>query len=213
MKQTAAAARSFQAQRVAVFAACCVCLALLPLACTTVDGTQLHATVSAVCVAEEGALDADATLEEAAGSYRLTLVAPAADGGQVSVSGSLHLQPNEPSLREFAEGVSTPLYGWVDIELQAVGAVEVGDAGSRDPLHPGVLVLEQRPDPALAPRITLRLGSLANLRTERGAFDGGYLALHVEQLARDSFRGGWVSGVHAARVVGHFCADRVVQRT
>lgn len=193
--------------------ASCVCLALLPLACTTVKGPPLEATASTLCVAEKGELGAGATLEEAAGSYRLTLVAAAADAGQVSVSGWLHLEPNQPALREFAEGVSTPLYGWTDIELRPVGAVEVGDAGSRDPLRPGVLVLERRPDPALAPRITLRLGSLANLRTERGAFDGGYLALHVEQLEQDSFRGGWVSGVHATRVVGHFCADRVVQRT
>ena len=156
---------------------------------------------------------AGATLEGAAGSYLLTLVAPAADGGQVSVSGSLHLEPNEPALRVFAEGVSAPLYGWVEIELQAVGAVEVGAAGSRDPLRPGVLVLEQRPDAAVAPRITLRLGSLANLRTERGAFDGGYLALHVAHVEDERFSGHWVSGVHATRVAGHFCAARVAQHT
>ena len=190
-----------------------VAVALLPLACTTVDGTQLHATASLVCIDEEGTLDADATLEQAAGSYRLTLVAPAADGAQVSVSGTLHLEPNPAALREFAEDVSTPLYGWVDLELQAVAAVEVGDAGSRDPLRPGVLVLEQRPDAASAPRITLRLGSLANLRTVRGAFDGGYLALHVEHLEPDRFHGRWVSGVHATRVAGHFCGARVAQRT
>ena len=205
-----------------VFAGRCVCLALrtggvavalLPLACTTVDDTQIHATAGAVCVTENGELDAGATLEEAAGSYRLTLVAPAAEGEQVSVSGSLHLEPNPAALREFAAGVSTPLYGWVDIELQAVGAVEVGDAGSRDPLRTGVLVLEQRPDAAAAPRITLRLGSLANLRTERGAYDGGYLALHVDRLEPGSFHGRWVSGVDATRVAGHFCAARVAQRT
>ena len=222
MKLTAADARDSRHNGFTVFAARCVCLALrtggvavalLPLACATVDDTQLLTTASAVCVAQQGDLDVGATLEEAAGSYRLTLVAAAADAGQVSVSGWLHLEPNQPALREFAEGVSTPLYGWVDIELQAVGAVEVGDAGSRDPLRPGVLVLEQRPDAAWAPRITLRLGSLANLRAERGAFDGGYLALHVEHLERDRFRGGWVSGVHATRVAGHFCAARVAPRT
>ena len=181
-------------------------MALLPLACATVNETPLEAAASAQCVAQKGELGAGATLEEAAGSYLLTLVAPAADGGQVSVSGTLHLEPNEPALREFAGGVSTPLFGWVEIELQAVGAVEVGAVGSRD-------VLERRPDAAVAPQITLRLGSLANLRTERGAFDGGYLALHVEHLERDSFRGGWVSGVHATRVAGHFCAARVARRT
>ena len=196
-----------------MFAARCVCLALLPLACATVNDPPLEAPANAPCVAERGELGAGATLDEAAGSYLLTLVAHAADGGQVSVSGTLHLEPNQPPLREFAEGVSTPLYGWVEIDLQAVGAAEVGAAGSRDPLRPGVLVLEQRPDPALAPQITLRLGSLANLRTERGAFDGGYLALHVERKEPGSFHGRWVSGVHASRVTGHFCAARVARST
>ena len=195
-----------------MFAARCVCLALLPLACTTINEAQPKATVGPLCVAERGELGAGATLERAAGRYLLTLVAPAADGGQVSVSGSLHLKPNEPALREFAEGVSTPLYGWVEIELPAVGAVEVGDAGSRDPLRPGVLVLEQRPD-AAAPQITLRLGSLVNLRSERNAFDGGYLALHVAHVEDGRFSGGWVSGVHATRVAGHFCAARVAPHT
>ena len=181
-------------------------LALLLAACATSADPQRDSAASAACVAEKAELGAGATLEAAAGSYLLTLVAPAADGGQVSVSGALHLEPNEPALRVFAEGVSTPLYGWAEIELQAVGALEIGDAGSRDPLRPGVLVLEQRLHAAAAPSITLRLGSIANLRTENGAFDGGYLALHVGHLESGSFRGRWVSGVHATRVGGHFCA-------
>ena len=188
-------------------------LALLLAACATSADPQLDSAASAACVAEQGELGAGATLEAAAGNYLLTLVARAAADGQVSVSGTLHLEPNEPALRLFAEGVSTPLYGWVDIELQAVGALEIGDAGSRDPLRPGVLVLEQRPASTAVPEITLRLGSFANLRTESGAFDGGYLALHVEHLEPGRFRGRWVSGVHATRVEGHFCAARVAQRT
>ena len=187
-------------------------LVLLLAACVTSADSPHDSGAQAACVARKGPLRADTTLEGAAGSYLLTLVARAADGGQVSVSGSLHLEPNEPALREFAEGVSTPLYGWVEIELPAVGAVEVGDAGSRDPLRPGVLVLEQRPD-AAAPQITLRLGSLANLRSERNAFDGGYLALHVAHVEDGRFSGGWVSGVHATRVAGHFCAARVAPHT
>jgi hypothetical protein len=188
-------------------------LALLLAACaTSADPPRAPAGIAA-CVAETGTLSADATLERAAGSYLLTLVAPAADGAPITVSGSLQLVPNEAALRLFAEGVTTPLYGWVEIELQAVGALEIGDAGSRDPLRPGVLVLEQRPAAAAVPEITLRLGSLANLRTGRGAFDGGYLALHVEHLEPGSFRGRWVSGVHATRVNGHFCATQVALRT
>ena len=181
-------------------------LALLLTACATAADPPRDPAADPACVAGKGALSAGATLEAAAGSYLLTLVAPAANGGPITVSGSLQLVPNEAPLRLFAEGVTTPLFGWVEIELQAVGALEIGDAGSRDPLRPGVLVLEQRLDGAAVPEITLRLGSLANLRTERGAFDGGYFALHVEHLEQGRFRGRWVSGVHATRVKGHFCA-------
>ena len=188
-------------------------LALLLAACATSADPPRGPAASPACVAETGTLSADATLERAAGSYLLTLVAPATDGGPIAVSGSLQLVPNEAALRVFAEGVTTPLFGWVEIELQAVGALEIGDAGSRDPLRPGVLVLEQRPAAAAVPEITLRLGSLANQRTGRGAFDGGYLALHVAHVEPGSFNGRWVSGVHAARVKGHFCAARVSQRT
>ena len=184
-------------------------LALLLAACaTSADPPRAPAGIAA-CVAETGTLSVDATLEEAAGSYLLTLVAPAANGGPITVSGSLQLVPNEAPLRLFAEGVTTPLFGWVEIELQAVGALEIGDAGSRDPLRPGVLVLEQRLASAAVPEITLRLGSLANQRTGRGAFDGGYLALHVGHVEAGSFSGRWVSGVHATRIKGHFCATLV----
>ena len=119
-------------------------LALLLAACTTIaEGPRDPAPVAA-CVAQEGALTAAATLESAAGSYRLTLVVPTADDTRRTVTGTLRLEQNEPALRTFGEGVSTPLYGWADIALRAVGALEIGDVGSRDPLSPGVLVLVQR---------------------------------------------------------------------
>ena len=187
-------------------------LALLLAACTTTaEGPRDPAPVAA-CVAQEGALTAAATLESAAGSYRLTLVVPTADDTRRTVTGTLRLEQNEPALRTFGEGVSTPLYGWADIALRAVGALEIGEVGSRDPLSPGVLVLEQRLATGQAPSITLRLGSLANRRTAPGAFDGGYLALHVQHVQPGSFRGRWVSGVHATRVRGHFCATLVSRR-
>ena len=165
------------------------------------------------CVAVDRELAATATLVRGAGRYHLVLVAAGA-GTQRSVAGALELTENEPPLRRLAptgvradDAVLAPLYGWAAIDLAAVDAVEMGDIGSRDPLRPGVLVLEQRPAGAAPVAITLRFGSIANRRDGKAAVDGGYFALHVAHVdPHGSFAGSWVSGVHARRVSGHFCA-------
>jgi hypothetical protein len=192
-----------------------VCVMLMPLAaCAT--GIQEEPSVPAPpeCVAQEGNLDAGASLREAAGSYRLTLAAQTRDGSRHATTGTLYLEMNPPALRRLSaaggaadDSVSVPLYGWAAIDLRPVGALEIGDLGSPDPLSPGVLVLEQRPAFAAPVAITLRLGSIANRRTGATAFDGGYTALHVTRLEESGgFSGTWISGVHAKRVEGHFCA-------
>ena len=188
-----------------------VCVMLVPLAaCAT--GTQEEPSAPAPpaeCVPRMGRIDADATLREAAGIYRLTLVAGRHDEA-LATTGTLRLEANPPALRRLSaedDTVSVPLYGWASIDLRPVGAVEIGDLGSRDPLSPGVLVLEQRPAFAAPVAITLRLGSIANRRTGQTAVDGGYTALHVHRLEESGgFSGLWVSGVHAKRFEGHFCA-------
>jgi hypothetical protein len=174
-------------------------------------------TPIAACIARDGELPGDATLVRGAGRYHLTLVA-AEDSG-VSVTGTVELVANEGPLRRLraAESIAAedntvllPLYGWAAIDLTVVDAVEVGSIGSRDPLRPGVLVLEQRPAATAAVAITLRFGSIANRRDAAGAVDGGYMALHVAEVSPwGSFAGTWSSGVHARRVSGHFCATRL----
>ena len=174
-------------------------------------------TPIAACTARVGDLRADATLVRGAGRYHLTMVA-AGNGGERSVTGALELVNNEPPLRRLLseEGqdpdgiVLLPLYGWAAIDLTAIDALEIGDTGSRDPLQPGVLVVEQRPAPTADVAITLRFGSLANRRDAAGAADGAYMALHVAHVAQSgSFAGTWASGVYARRVSGHFCATRL----
>ena len=188
---------------------------LVPLAaCAT--GAPEDPPVPAVpadCVRQDGSLDAGATLREAAGSYRLTLVTASDDGTRRATTGTLHLQPNPPDLRGLsadgaaADDVRVPLHGWVAIDLRPVGALSIGDLRSRDPLSPGVLVIEQRPAFAAPVAITLRLGSIANRRAGQTAVDGGYTALHVTRMEESGgFSGTWISGVHARRVEGHFCA-------
>ena len=189
---------------------------LLPLAaCAT--GMREEPSVPATpadCVRHDGSLDPGATLREAAGSYRLTLVTADDDGTQRATTGALHLEPNPPDLRRLPaaggaadDTVSVPLHGWAAVDLQSVGALSIGDLSSRDPLRPGVLVLEQRPAFAAPVAITLRLGSIANRRTGQTAADGGYTALHVTRVEQSGgFSGTWISGVRASRVEGHFCA-------
>ena len=179
-------------------------------------------TAISACVAREGELPAEATLVRGAGRYHLTLVT-VRDGAERSAMGTLELADNEPSLRRLpATGdasadtadstVLLPLYGWAAIDLAAVDALEIGDISSRDPLQPGVLVLEQRPAGNAPVAITLRFGSLANRRHGPQAVDGGYMALHVAHVAAwGSFAGTWSSGVHARRASGHFCATRLPQ--
>ena len=169
----------------------------------------------AACTPTEGALATGATLESAAGTYRLTLVAPAVDEAAARVvTGVLQLVPNEPALRALTDAggaaradVTVPLHGWLETDLAAVGAWEVGDVGSQDPQRPGVLVLEQRPQASGPPAIALRLGSKANRRGAAPAFDGAFTALHVQHVDdAGGFAGTWVSGLNTSRVRGHFCA-------
>ena len=129
--------------------ALCALLAPVVASCAG-GGEELAPTPIAACVARDGELRADATLVRGAGRYHLTLVT-AGDGAGRTVTGTLELNDNEPSLRRLPtaggvrdETVLLPLHGWAAIDLAAVDALEIGDIGSRDPLQPGVLVLEQR---------------------------------------------------------------------
>ena len=107
--------------------------ALALAACATAQGGG-DRPASVECVAPDGALAAGATLESAAGTYRLTLVAPAGEGAARTGAGVLGLQPNEPALRQLTDaggaartGVSVPLYGcWATPRLPAAGRVRRG---------------------------------------------------------------------------------------
>ena len=194
-----------------------LCALLAPVVASCAGGGEERApTPIAACVAREGELPAAATLARGAGRYHLTLVA-AGDGAGRTVTGTLELNDNEPSLRRLPTGGEAPdesvllsLHGWAAIDLAAVDALAIGDIGSRDPLQPGVLVLEQWTAGQAPVAITLRFGSIANRRAGNAAVDGGYMALHLTHIMpRGGFTGTWASGVHARRVTGHFCATRL----
>ncbi|MYB61857.1 MAG: hypothetical protein F4X69_10820 [Gemmatimonadetes bacterium] len=107
-----------------------------------------------------------------------------------------------------ASDLSTPLYGFTDVDPESVGAHRVGDPGSRDPSAPGVLVLERVEYGRSI--ITLRLGSHAN-RKDLVRYDGEYTVLSVSSIDEDGFTGTWRSGggLGWSTTTGYFCARKL----
>ena len=162
------------------------------------------------CVPSEGALATDASLEGHVGEYRLTMVEEGDGTPRRTVEGSLVLLTQVESLRRFEgsaggsiPGVTSPLFGSTDVNVEAVGAVRVGNLSSQDPASPGVLVIES--ETGTSPSILLRLGSDAN-RRDLVRFDGGYTVLSVVEITAESFRGTWASGARGPNSEGFFCA-------
>lgn len=161
-------------------------------------------------------LPASASVEGLEGSYRLKLVAASGAKKGAAAEGTLNLEPHDRTLRYRTRLDGTPdsttllpLFGSIEIDLDAVDAVAVGTTTSRDPQQPGVLVIERHAQPgkpALAD-ITIRLGSDAN-RRGRTRFDGAYTALRVREVGPGRLAGSWSSGVTAERAAGYFCAAR-----
>ena len=180
------------------------------------DATPTASSGEYACepTATAGRLEADATLSDRAGRYHLILVADssgaAADTDRTSrrsVSGLLTLR-RQTREQDARNGVSTPLYGFTDVDPESVGAHRVGDPGSRDPSAPGVLVLERVEYGQ--PIITMRLGSLAN-RPDLVRYDGAYTVLSVSKIDEEGLAGSWRSGGDMGFTVttGYFCAWKV----
>jgi hypothetical protein len=121
-----------------------------------------------------------------------------------SAEGTLHLEERPEGMRTL-ETAATPLSGWTNVDVEAVGGYRMGDLRSEDLAAPGVLVIEA--DGSEGPSIFLRLGSDAN-RRDRVAFDAAYSVLSVTHVANGGFAGTWASGARSERVEGYFCAQK-----
>ncbi len=170
---------------------------LVVTGCAGGSGMQEDLPAAGACAAVEGPLTDGATLAGRGGVYELELVS---SDGTRRASGTLSLADRSAP---FARGVSTPLDGVAEIDLQGVGAQAVTDLDSRDPSAPGVLVLERGDDGDRA--ITVRFGSVANRTTDQ-AIDGAYTVLDVTRIGDAGFFGAWRSGVRMERADGYFCA-------
>jgi hypothetical protein len=177
----------------------------------TATGTDVgEVTLAAACVPPAGPVANDASLEGRAGEYRLTMVEQVDGSPARTTSGSLTLLAQVESLRQFAggaggsiPGVTSPLFGSTDVNVEGVGAVRVGSLSSEDLESPGVLVIES--ETGAGPSILLRLGSDAN-RRDLVRFDGGYAVLTVVEITEESFSGTWLSGARGPDSEGFFCA-------
>ena len=175
---------------------------------TGTDGVEV--ALAAACVPPAGPVANDASLEGRAGEYRLTMVEQVDRSPSRTTTGSLTLLAQVESLRQFAgsaggsiPGVTSPLFGSTDVNVEGVGAVRVGSLLSEDPESPGVLVIES--ETGAGPSILMRLGSDANSR-DLVRFDGGYAVLTVVEITEESFSGTWSSGARGPDSEGFFCA-------
>ncbi len=171
---------------------------------TVEDSLRNTQTRKDSCIPVSGRLNADATLTGRIGHYQLTLVEPANGKGRF-VRGTLILR-TQPEGFETWGVASTPLYGFTDVDIKAVGAYRAGSLDSEDPQAPGVLVLEGIFSGERS--ILLRFGSVANQRDLK-RYDGAYAVLDVLEISADSFAGNWRSGKFGSRSEGYFCAKTV----
>lgn len=190
-------------------------LAAAALVLATGCGGGSPAPAAADCPPPQGELPVALRAEALAGEYRLTLVAATGARQGSAVAGTLRLRPYgaTPS-PQLADDALHTVYGSTDLRIARVGAVAPGDVGSADPAAPGVLSVEwPRPTgPYGAYAIAFRLGADGNAE-DRLRFDGSSLALFVSTADADGFAGRWESGAGMPVAAGHFCAERLGERT
>lgn len=103
--------------------------------------------------------------------------------------------------------VTVPVIGAVDIALEGVGAVRLGDTHSLDPAQPGAAIwVSEGANGGVS--AVMRIGQEV-IHSGLLRFDGGYTALYLRQASPSTIRGGWASGLNGEQSKGYFCADRV----
>jgi hypothetical protein len=163
------------------------------------------------CRPVEGPFTASTPWDSLSGTWRLTLVARSGSMTGRSVQGVMTLVAQDSAQRRVDRPgpttVTVPVIGTMEIALEQVGAVRLGDVRSADPQQPGVAIwASQSPDGAVS--AVLRIGQEA-IRSDLIRIEGGYTALFLRQVSVNAIRGGWASGVTTEGSSGHFCAQRV----
>jgi hypothetical protein len=151
-----------------------------------------------------------------AGNYSITFFATRGLRSGHSVSGLLTLRAQDPAMIELprADGVPMrqPYVGRLDVELDSIGAVQMGDLMTDDAAAPGfALYVAHR----LNDQVTEVLGRVGSVSNARGPspIDAGHFTLFVRRVSTQGIWGGWSSnpgtgGFITPDAVGHFCALR-----
>jgi hypothetical protein len=157
--------------------------------------------------AETNSLADGFSAADLAGSWSLWLFADEGDA-TAAAGGRLELVAWEPGDEPLIGGAPAALHGATDVDLEAVGAADSGDASSEALDRPGILVLQWREPGAERPSVALRLGDRSN-RLDRMVVDDSYNVLRVTEAADSTFAGRWESGAGRGPVAaGRFCAVR-----
>lgn len=157
--------------------------------------------------AETNSLADEFSAADLAGSWSLWMFTDE-DATGASAGGRLELVAWEPGEEPLVGGSPAALHGATDVDLDAVGAADTGDASSESLERPGVLVLQWREPGAERPSVALRLGDRSN-RLDRMAIDDSYTVLRVTEAADSTFAGRWESGAGRGPVAaGRFCTVR-----
>lgn len=143
-----------------------------------------------------------------AGAWSVWLFADEGDAAGEAAGGRLELVAWEPGEEPLVGGSPAALHGATDVDLEAIGAADSGDASSEALERPGVLVLQWREAGDDRPSVALRLGDRSN-RLDRMVFDDSYTVLRLTEAADTAFAGRWESGAGRGPVAsGRFCAVR-----
>ena len=181
-------------------------------------GPAAAGPATAECVAPTAeALPDDASIAEGVGEWRFTFVATRGEAAGTVQEATVTFEAHVGELRDFVDvrfgsepmaGITVPLHGATDLDLEALGAFPMGGLDSTAPEAPGVQVYEARAG-GITRSITIRLGSAANRRGEQ-PIDGAATALFVREVRDTGFAGSWRSSSNTSvRAEGYFCAERV----
>ena len=123
---------------------------------------------------------------------------------RVAVATSRRFSTLSRSGRVAGTSVLEPLYGSLDLDIAALGAVAPGSLSATDPAEPGIVVRELRKwrTTAAATEVELRAGADIS---RRGVLmlDGPFLWIQPRRFAPTWFAGEWTSGVFPAHCRRH----------
>src|SRR5688572_20355159 len=156
------------------------------------------------------------------GTYRLVLVASHGTQAGRASSGTLELwrssirdrSRRRPAQRPPADTAAAPFYGTTSIDFAAIGAPVnargdefVPAPGSRDPLHPGVLVLASATPAGSRFPSMIVIGTVSNRRVADGpvGLDGEGIYLAFRRQRGDTIAGYWGSFGRRVNGSGYFC--------